>query len=135
MLKERSIITLLIIIALFNSTPASGAGVADRPAWLLSSDEVPAKWTYNKELEIDGRYYMKFEAPSGAFFSIETLEFSNASAAELYVSDEINGWKIVGQLERYYPNEKVNPTLTDYGVAWEVKSPCCLSRGVVYSVN
>jgi hypothetical protein len=34
-----------------------------------------------------------------------------------------------------FPNQRVNLSVIDTGFVWEVKSPCCYSRGVVFTVE
>ncbi|MFX0124415.1 MAG: hypothetical protein ACFFAE_12305 [Candidatus Hodarchaeota archaeon] len=126
---------LFIHLILISSLGTSAAN--DRPFWLLTSDEIPKGWTFSSEIVINNfRYYISFLNSEGeAGFSIETIRFSNASDAQNYVIDEYTKWNQTDQLIYVFPKDKVDLSLVDTGVNWEVKSACCYSRGVLFSID
>ncbi|MFX1536251.1 MAG: hypothetical protein ACFFDI_18705 [Promethearchaeota archaeon] len=131
---------LLISVFILTIISYSHSGVTfeERPLWLLESSELPNDWIYDTEFELDNRYYFSTFAPSKAIFSIETLEFENQALASNQVADELQQCKDVHDalsLIYAFPNDSVDLSVTDNGYVWEIKSPCCISRGVVFSIE
>ncbi|MFX1256037.1 MAG: hypothetical protein ACFFCZ_30800 [Promethearchaeota archaeon] len=131
---------LLIGVFVLTLISISHLGLAfeERPLWLLESSELPNGWTYDAEFELDDWYYLNTFAPSEASFSIETFEYENQTLASNKVADELQQCKDVDatqSINYVFPNDNVNLSVVDNGYAWEIKSPCCYSRGVVFSIE
>lgn len=135
MKRRNLLVPCLFILNLFLILPVQGKTLNNRPVWLLTVSELPEGWTPDLETEVGNRYFFSFLPVSKSIFSIETIEFPNTSAASDYVIEEYTSWQQEGQLEYVFPKDKVNLSVIDTGVIWEVKSSCCYSRGVLFSTD
>ncbi|MFX1504857.1 MAG: hypothetical protein ACFFDC_01975 [Promethearchaeota archaeon] len=133
----KGITSFMLFILLIFSFSSETSATPKRPLWLLTPEEIPKGWTFSSETVIsDIRYYISFLNSEGdTGFSIETIQFNNASEAQKYVIDEYTEWNQTDQLIYVFPKDKVNLSPVDVGINWEVKSACCYSRGVLYSID
>ena len=77
-------------------------------------------------------------APRGGYISVETEEYSTLDSAISKVKSDLAICKAVheaGDLLYAFPNYRLSLENVDEGYAWEIKSPCCYSRGVTFSLN
>ena len=107
----------------------------NRPAWILTNEELPKGWKFDFEVYNNDRFIMSIIPKEKTVFTIETIDFKNSSAALEYTKDEYHEWNLVNQLEYVFHNDLVDFSAVSFGVVWEVKSPCCYSRGVLYSID
>lgn len=132
----QGIVVFLIFTQFFFVVLIDKGTAINRPAWLITPEEAPEGWEFSTEILINDRFYISFKNPSGdAILAIEGIQFNNSNEAELYVTNEYLEWNRSGQLEYIFHKDKVNLSFIDSGVIWEVKSPCCYSRGVVFSID
>ena len=114
---------------------SNSLAIDNRPTWILDNDELPKGWKYDFETFSDDRFIMSIVPKEKTVFTIETIDFENSSATLEYIINEYNEWNLINQLEYVYHNDKVDFSIVSFGVVWEVKSPCCYSRGVLYSID
>ncbi|MHA1214865.1 MAG: hypothetical protein ACTSPG_06175 [Candidatus Hodarchaeales archaeon] len=131
-LKRKQVFLYIIILILLITL---NTVKSERPAWLLTVSELPVGWRYDVEIQIKERYILSIYPTDGVVFTIETLEFHNSSLASEYVIEKYSGWNSTDQLEYIFYNDKINQSWVDVGVTWEVKSPCCYSKGVLFSID
>ncbi|MHA1974328.1 MAG: hypothetical protein ACTSW1_15115 [Candidatus Hodarchaeales archaeon] len=130
--KRKQVLLHIIILTLLMTL---NTVKSERPAWLLTESELPVGWSYDVEIQIKERYILSIYPTDGVVFTIETLEFPNSSLASEYVIEKYSGWNSTDQLEYVFYNDKINQSWVDVGVTWEVKSPCCYSKGVLFSLD
>ncbi|MFW9906321.1 MAG: hypothetical protein ACFFFH_18515 [Candidatus Thorarchaeota archaeon] len=137
MRSSKGLFFLLMFSQLIFILSLESSAANNRPAWLISSDEIPKGWTVSTETVInDIRYYISFlNSKEDTGFSVETIQFDNTSEAQNYVIEEYSEWNQSDQLLYVFPQDKIDLSPVDIGVNWEVKSACCYSRGVLFSIE
>lgn len=134
---KKSIFSLMLFltIGLVGLIPTASS-TAEKPLWIIDEEAIPSDWSYDTEFEVDGRFYLSLQAPSTATFSVETF-VEPINASERVIADYRNNLKVheAGDLIYVFPNDRVNLSYVDNGYVWEIKSPCCYSRGVVFALN
>ncbi|MFX0094653.1 MAG: hypothetical protein ACFFBD_23155 [Candidatus Hodarchaeota archaeon] len=126
-------ISLFILVILFYSQ--TGVTLEEKPVWLLTTSELPDGWAFDSAFQLDDRFYLNILAPSEEVFSIQTKEFENKTLASSQVTNDLQLCQEVEEVTYDFPNDKVDLTAADEGYVWEIKTLCCLSRGVVFSVE
>ena len=133
------ILFALGIIWLFIMTPISASSFNSRPVYLVGQNDVPKKqWPVDVDYKVDNNWYIGFKLPYGAYISIETSQYTSTSSALAKVSTENDSAleaQSTGQLFYAFPNFRFDLSSVSSGFAWEIKSPCCYSRGVSFALG
>lgn len=118
-----------------NTQPVKQAP-ADRPPYLISSNQIPKSWHFDLEMYVKNRYFLQIKTNIPKAFSIETIQFDNSSAAKKFDVASMRELNSSGLTVNFYQNSpKVKLLGVDSGYNWEVKSPCCFSRGVSFTIG
>lgn len=107
----------------------------NRPAWLLNENQLPKGWGLSSEMEYNEQYYLLLKSDNGIAFSLETVKHANTTSATDTVNQEFEKNQAITAILYQFFTNKVDLNLIDAGYAWEIKSPCCYSRGVTFSID
>lgn len=135
-IKAKLVLFLIFIFHL--QLISSVTSFDDRPEWLLNKSDFSSIWSFDIDYKIDNRWYFGLNAPNGGFISLETMEFSSLESAVNKVETDLATCYQVhqaGDLIYVFPNYRFVLNAVDDGFGWEIKSPCCYSRGVTFSME
>ncbi len=129
----------IIVLGLFLVTPMSATSFDSRPQWLLAQNDLSLKhWPVDVDYKNGNSWYLGFNAPNGGFISVEPLEFSSSALAIKQVQ-KANATSLAvqatGELQYAFPNFRFDLSAVSAGYAWYILSPCCVSRGVTFSLG
>ena len=120
-------------------TPLGAYGFNSRPIYLVAQNDVPTNhWPMDVDYEVGDGWYIGFNLPYGAYISINSIQYSTPTLASAKVASENKSAHDVqqtGELFYVFPNFRFDFNATSNGFAWEIKSPCCYSRGVTFSLG
>ena len=136
---QTKILFALGIISLFVVTPLSASSVNSRPIYLVDQNDVPVKqWPVDVDYKVDNSWYIGFKLPYAAYISVESTQYSTQALAVAKVAT-VNKSALQaqqsGELFYAFPNFRFDLNAITSGFAWEIKSPCCYSRGVSFSLG
>ena len=133
------IIINIFLLITFIGSPISTISSSSRPQWLLSQTDVSTQiWTIDDDYHATDGWYFGLNAPNGGFISVQPQEFSSPNQAlEKVLGDNATIQQVIktGELEYAFENYRVNMNAVTTGFVWEVKSPCCYSRGITFSLK
>ena len=136
---QTKILFALAIIFFFVMTPLSASSFNSRPVYLVDQNDVPAtRWPVDVDYKVDNSWYLGFKLPYSAYISIETTQYSTPNLAIAKVTTENQSAlqaQQSGELFYAFPNFRFDLNAISSGFAWEIKSPCCYSRGVSFSLG
>lgn len=134
----KTCLVILILVNIFFS-PKLIQTQNTRPIWLINqSDMVFEEWKTDVDYFIDGLWYFGLNAPHKGYISMSADYFSDVINATIKVQSDYARSVAVdeaGDLIYVFPNYRLNLELVDEGYVWEVKSPCCYSRGATFSIE
>ena len=129
----------IAVISVVLISPLSVSSSTTRPQWLLTQTDLSTKsWPIDVDYLNGNSWYLGFNAPNGGFISVQPEQFSSTSSASAKVlSDNATIKQVIatGELEYAFPNFRFNLSDITTGYAWEIKSPCCYTRGETFSLD
>jgi hypothetical protein len=106
----------------------------NRPGYLIKNSQLPDTWIIDLETIVDQRFYVQISTPQTKAFSVETTNFVSESDSLAYLNQQNHNIRTNGLIYVFFES-KFDLSVVDDGYVWEVKSPCCYSRGVTFSID